>query len=274
MVFGIYHKNLVSEEVIAKELNDDFIKGSKINSVDGKVYHDNQFGVGFWKDCQLDNREKCVSLFNSDKSFDILFSGNVFNFKELCKKVGISDIDNKKNGSANLIYKCYKKWGANCFSKINGNFSVVIRNRENKELIIARDHFGIESLYYYWDEKKLLFASSIKALLSHPDIKPEINFKALHTYLLFNYNPGNETMISGVKKLPPGHYLHIKNGKLEILRYWYLSFKNDEVKSEEQYVEELLPLLRESVRIRVKNNTTSHGAFLSGEWIQVQWLDL
>ena len=264
MVFGIYHNNLVSEEVIAKELNDNFLKGSKINLVKGRVYNDNQFGVGFWKDYQLDNSKKGISLFNSDKSIDLLFSGNIFNYEELYQQIGMNYSDDRKVNNNLLMLECYKKWGANCFSKINGNFSVVIRDKKNQKLIIARDHFGIEPLYYSWDDKKIIFASSIKALLRHPDIKPEINFKALHTYLLFNYNPGNETMISGIKKLPPGHYLQIKNGKLEILRYWYLSFKNDEEKSEEQYVEELLPLLRESVRIRVENNTNSHGAFLSG----------
>ena len=71
-------------------------------------------------------------------------------------------------------------------------------------------------------------------------------------------------MISGIKKLPPGHYLKIKNGCLEIKRYWHLSFKNDKAKSEQQYVEELLPLMEDSVKIRLGNGQKSHGAFLSG----------
>ncbi|OQX95490.1 asparagine synthase (glutamine-hydrolyzing) [candidate division KSB1 bacterium 4572_119] len=192
-----------------------------------------------------------------DTKNTVLFSGNAFNSEDI---IGTST---KKETLAESLFNLYLEKKGAIFNEINGNYVLSFWQSEKQEMALARDHLGIEPLYYYWNEEKLIFASSIKAILRHPDVKSEISFKSLYTYLLFNYNPASETLIKGIKKLRPGQFLRFAKEKLSIERYWYLSFAQDQEKTEEQFVKELLPKLKKSVKIRLEKEK-SHGAFLSG----------
>jgi len=202
------------------------------------------------------------NLWQDDKKIaGVVFLGNIFNKNEL-----ISEMKENSNScsSAQLIGKFYDQKKSDCFSEINGNFIIGIWNRELQQFILARDHLGVEPLYYFWDGIKLIFASSLKALLRYDETKTEINYKGLHSYLLFNYNPSLDTIISGIKNLPPGNYLQLEKGNLKIKSYWKLSFEVNPGKNEEQYIEELLPLMRNAVQLRIEDDKDTHGAFLSG----------
>ncbi len=187
----------------------------------------------------------------------VAFSGNVFNKEE------ISANSDANISFAQTLADQFINKKASLFNELNGSYSLSIWASELQRLVLTGDHFGIEPLYYFEDEEKLIFASSIKGLLRHPGVKAEINFEALHTYLLFNYNPRQDTLIAGIKRLRPGYYLKFENKKVTTERYWYLSFSPGEGKTESQYIEELLPLMKKSIEMRVSDSET-HGAFLSG----------
>ena len=81
------------------------------------------------------------------------------------------------------------------------------------------NHFIITIL-----ENLLLFGSEIKSLLVDPSVPREINLRAIDRFLTYYYLPGNETLLEGIYKLNPGHYLTVKNGHIEIKKYWDLHF--------------------------------------------------
>ena len=183
--------------------------------------------------------------------------GSVFNKSEL----GIKST--RKENLAKDLFDLYKTKKEKLFDEINGSYNLAIWDGESRQFVLSRDHLGIEPLYYFWDEKKLIFASSIKMLLRHSEVKAEIDFDSLNTYLLFNYNPRPQSVIAKVKKLRAGFYLKFTSGNLKAERYWYLSFKMGEETTEHQVVEALLPLMKKSINIRL-SNTDRQGAFLSG----------
>ena len=95
--------------------------------------------------------------------------------------------------------------------------------RSNKQLFCARDRLGIKPFYYFWDGRLFAFASEIKALLQHPEIRAEFNEQLLPEYLAFGYTSGEETLFTGIRKLMPGHTLTLtcgSNPTLEIKQYW------------------------------------------------------
>lgn len=191
----------------------------------------------------------------------VVFLGNIFNKNELTSAI---KVNKEYQSSASLVSDYYSNKKEQCFKDINGNFVLAIWNSDLQQFTLVRDHIGIEPLYYYWTGEKLIFSSSLKALLRYSDIKTEINYHSLYVYLLFNYNPGFETIISGVKKLRPGHYLQLDKGNLKINRFWHLSFGHDNIKNEQQYIEELFSLMKKAVELRLENKLNNHGAFLSG----------
>jgi len=154
--------------------------------------------------------------------------------------------------------------GIQGFQKINGHFAVAIYDEKKKQLILVRDHFGAELLYFYSEQDRIVFSSDPLFLLKNNYIPKEINYKGLYTYFLFNYIPTNETIIAKLTKLQAAHGLNWHDGKIELERYWYLSFKQQDEKEESYYTENILNLLKEAVEIRLENNGHRPGAFLSG----------
>ncbi|MDW7679278.1 MAG: asparagine synthase-related protein, partial [bacterium] len=223
-----------------------------------KIVTNKNFAVGFCPDNVPILDEQADLWHNNNDTVTVMFSGNIFNKKDIFPE------EQSHFSKGRQIYQKFLEDDIRLLDQINGNYLLAIWNSEKQRLILSRDHLGIEPLYYYQDEDKLVFSSSIKTILRHPGVQSEINDKALSMYLLFNYNPGYETLISGVKKLRPGEFLNFENHRISLKRFWKLSFIPDAEKSEDKITAELLPLLRESITKRLDSVRNSHGAFLSG----------
>jgi asparagine synthase (glutamine-hydrolysing) len=82
---------------------------------------------------------------------------------------------------------------------------------------------------------------------------------------LFNYNPTSDTVIKRIKEVPPGHALVCENGRVRFEKYWRLTYGEQfGNRSEGQYREELLELMKSSIRLRLADSALKPGAFLSG----------
>ncbi|HDP97798.1 MAG TPA: asparagine synthase (glutamine-hydrolyzing) [bacterium] len=255
MIAGILYadpkRNVIENEI--SSLFDLITKGEQ----EVQFVIDGNFAVGLGPSGVNAIDENSEIWLDRKRSAVTLFSGSIFNRNRLF------DTEARGISWGEVLYDEYMNKKTSLLSELNGNYVLAFWNGKNQQLSLAQDHLGIEPLYYFHDDDKLVFASSIKAILRHPEIKAAINFGGLHSYLLFNYNPSQETLISGIKKLPQGHSLVFENRKLKTERYWCLSFNGVTTKNEQLISEELLSLLKDSVKVRVRNDAT-HGAFLSG----------
>jgi asparagine synthase (glutamine-hydrolysing) len=107
-------------------------------------------------------------------------------------------------------------------AKMVGMFSIALWDKSVKEIILARDRTGEKPLYYGVDGRLLLFGSELKALRAHPKFTPKINRDALCLYLRHNYIPQPYSIYEGIKKLPPGHFIKLKENAVPE-KYWSLS---------------------------------------------------
>jgi len=142
-------------------------------------------------------------------------------------------------------------------------FAFAIWDGEKKQLFLARDRVGIKPLYYYWDGRKFLFASEIKAILQAPTIRREIDPCALDDYLTYLYIPAPKTIFQSIRKLLPGYTLTVSEQGLREREYWDLIFAPKENLAEPDYVAGVLEKLQESVSIHMVSDVPL-GAFLSG----------
>ncbi len=148
----------------------------------------------------------------------IIFNGEIYNFKNLREELK-GEYDFKTESDTEVLLAGYRKWGKGIVNRLNGIFSFALWDRRNKSLFIARDHIGVKPLFYSWDESKFIFASEIKAILVH-DIPRKIDLDAFNQYLRVLYVPEPKTMIQGISKLPPGHFLTLQNGAILIEKYY------------------------------------------------------
>ena len=203
---------------------------------------------------------------NEREDIWIVFNGEIYNFQEIREELQKEGHKFKGKSDTEVILYSYEQWGEGCLQKFNGMFAFAIWDEKKRMFFIARDRVGIKPLYYYFKNGNFSFASELKSLLKYPLFEKELNKKSLYYYLLFQYVPTPYSIFENTWKLPPGHYLILKEGKeVKIKKYWDVLERRKEVKnkSTQEYVEEWEYLLKSSVKYRLISDVPV-GAFLSG----------
>lgn len=197
------------------------------------------------------------------KPLVIVFNGEIYNFRELRQVLEAQGHQFQSQSDTEVILHLYEDCGAKCLKHLRGMFAFAIWDEQEQSLFAARDRVGKKPFFYFFDGEKFLFASEPRAILAHPAIEAQPELAAIHHYLTYGYVPRDYSAFKGIRKLPPAHYLSLKNGKLTLERYWKLSYFPKVQISEEEAVEELREHLREVVRLRLVSDVPL-GAFLSG----------
>jgi asparagine synthase (glutamine-hydrolysing) len=204
-------------------------------------------------------------IYTEDRNSLIVFNGEIYNYRELKKELEARGHRFKTNSDTETILRAYEEYGSDCVEKLRGMFAFAIWNKREESLFVARDRVGKKPLFYAVTEKgNFVFGSELKVLLAHGEIKKEIDNAALDAFLTFGYVPEERCIFKNVEKLAPGHFLILKDGRIRTEKYWDFSYeKPSEIKSEDEYVENLRALIKEAVKIRLVSEVPL-GAFLSG----------
>jgi len=203
---------------------------------------------------------------NEDGSVHIVFNGEIYNHAEHRPGLQARGYGFATRSDTEVIVHLYEEYGDRCVDYLRGMFAFAIWNQRTRELFIARDRLGVKPLYYvHADDGSLFFASEIKALLVANAIRPALNVAALPEYLANRATGGDTTLFSGVRRLPAGHTLRWKDGKVAIACYWDArpDDREDGSRSVAEHIDEWRELFRTSVRLRLMSDVPL-GLFLSG----------
>lgn len=231
------------------------------------IEHHRAFGHRRLKIMDLSNASQ-QPMVDNQLGLGIIFNGAIYNFRQLRKELEGSGYQFFSDGDTEVVLKAFHAWGNDCVTRLNGMFAFAIWERDSGRTFLARDRLGIKPLYYSHTNQRFCFASSLPALLERNDIDTQINTVALNHYLSFHaVVPAPNTMIEGVKKLPPAHWMMLeRNGRSTTQCYWTLKFgrqASDSSKSEEDWRNALLDELRQAVKRRLVA-AVDVGVLLSG----------
>ena len=194
-------------------------------------------------------------FWSNDGRYAVVFNGEIYNYLELKEELK-GEYNFKTKTDTEVLLAAYIKWGKNCLEKFNGMFAFAIWDKDKKELFCGRDRLGIKPFYFFQDENAFSFASEIKALLAL-GIKAKPNNKIIYDYLAYGlYDHDDETFFENIFKLPAGHYLIVKNGGMEIIKYWDLADivkKSDEISLDEAK-EKFLNIFSDSIKLRLRSD--------------------
>ncbi|BDI61259.1 amidotransferase 1, exosortase A system-associated [Qipengyuania nanhaisediminis] len=196
----------------------------------------------------------------------LVFNGEIYNFRELRSELEREGAQIRTNGDSELILAAWQHWGTGCLDRLHGMFAFALYDLDKRQLLLARDRFGVKPLFLaYLSDGSLAFASELKGLLAHPLLRRRVDPRALDAYLTWGYVPDSHAILSGVEKLAAGHFLLLEQGRApEGQRRWYdVSFTERERGSEADLSAQLVHLMREAVRSRMVADVPL-GAFLSG----------
>ncbi|MDY6824163.1 MAG: asparagine synthase (glutamine-hydrolyzing) [Thermodesulfobacteriota bacterium] len=249
----------VAETVLQKMCDAIYHRGPD----EGGTWLHHNIGIGMRRLQIIDLVSGSQPMHNEDKTIWIVFNGEIYNFKELRSTLIAKKHTFTTKSDTETILHLYEEHGKDCVNFLRGMFAFAIYDSNNETLFLARDRLGIKPLFYTTTRKSLFFGSEIKCLLEHPDMERSIHAPALVTYFAYGYVPDPDCLFANVKKLPPGHTLTCKQGRMTINQYWDVNFNHTRVHDEQYYIEQILANLDEAVRLRLVSDVPL-GAFLSG----------
>ena len=164
-----------------------------------------------------------------------------------------------------MIAHAYAQWGADCLTRLNGDFAFAVWDRATNELFLARDRFGVRPLFLAELDGDLVFASEAKAILRHPAARRELDPAGLVESLMTWANLPERSAFAGIRELAPAHYLRVgPDGAAEERRWWDLDFTpRDDGASDDELIAEVEELLSDATRLRLRADVPV-GAYLSG----------
>ena len=200
---------------------------------------------------------------NEDGSIWIVFNGEIYNFHELRDALIRKGHIFHSRSDTEVIVHLYEDLGPEALRALRGMFALAIWDANHRQLLLARDRLGKKPLFYFAGPSSFAFASELQSLLEDPSVPRVPDLEAIRYYLTYRYVPSPYSAFQGIRKLPPAHYLLLKDGQLRLNRYWTLHYAEKSHEPEEVLSERLRGSLEEAVRLRMISDVPI-GAFLSG----------
>lgn len=220
-------------------------------------------GTYFEKDVALGhNRLSIIDLsqdanqpfFSNDGRYVLVFNGEIYNYLELRESLK-GQYSFKTKSDTEVLIAAYVQWGPSCLERFNGMFSFAIWDKKEKQLFAARDRFGVKPFYYSFEGKQFTFASEIKALFAS-GVEKSPNESVWANYFAYgSYGMPDETFWKGIKQLPGGHYLTLKENTIQIRKWYHFEEevkKYSEVLPFEEVVSKYESLLKDSIALRFR----------------------
>ena len=205
-------------------------------------------------------------MISADHRYVLSYNGEIYNFQELKLELEAAGYWFRSRTDSEVVLYAFANWGTGCVEKFNGMFAFAIWDRQEKELHLFRDRYGIKPLYYAQWGDTFIFGSEQKAILQHDVARRDIDLKALLEYFTFQNIFTDRTLLKNVKLLPPATHGRVKmeDGKLECSTYWDYRFREPDGKVDRrEYEEELDRLLQQAVSRQLVTDVEI-GSYLSG----------
>jgi len=160
---------------------------------------------------------------NEDRSIWSMANAEIYNSDEIVPVLEARGHTLRTHVDTEVIPHLYEEYGVDLVDHLNGMFAFCVWDERTKTLFLGRDRTGEKPLYYWWNDGQLVFGSELRAILAHPDAPRAVDPVALRRYLLHDYFPAPLSPIAGIRKLPAGHVLTIRDGRLSVRCYWDLA---------------------------------------------------
>jgi asparagine synthase (glutamine-hydrolysing) len=223
-------------------------------------------GIGMRRLAILDISGGKQPMSNEDGSMWIVYNGEIYNSPELRPRLEASGHNFQSDHSdTEVLLHLYEELGIEALNRLNGMFAFAIFDKRRRKIIAARDRIGIKPFYYWQDSGFFAFASELKCLFEIPEVSRAINVQALFHYLSLLYVPGENSIMQGVKRLLPGHWLEydLENKATNVGQFWDIEFSHQEDRPTEEWCELIRETLKRSIKRRLLSDVPV-GCSLSG----------
>jgi len=193
----------------------------------------------------------------------ITFNGEIYNYRSLRSELEKLGVRFHSDSDTEVLLLAFRQWGEQCLSKLNGQFSFAVWDRQDRSVFAARDRLGEKPLFFaVANGNQLVLASEIRAILASQLITPQLDPDSVDAYLNLIYVPPNRTIYKNIRSLSPGHQITWRDEQLSCERYWEPKLSTISIDKQEA-ITETRRLVDQAVNRQMVADTTV-GAFLSG----------
>src|SRR3954462_4550960 len=220
-------------------------------------------GLGMRRWSTIDLAGGRQPIHNESRTVWVVFNGEIYNYQQLRAELESLGHRFYTSSDTESIVHAYEQWGEGAFRRLRGMFGIALWDAAQRTLLLARDRAGQKPVHYAQRNGRLYFGSEIKSLLAAGAVEPRLDLAALDHYLAFLYTPRESSIFQGVQKLPPGHYLRLRDGRIDVRQYWHIADHETFGGSEADAVDALGAVLQDAVTSHMISDVPL-GAFLSG----------
>lgn len=235
---------------------------------DGSGYlRDHSAVLGHTRLTIIDTATGAQPLSNEDCTLWVTFNGEIFNYVELAAELRLRGHTFRTSSDTEVIVHSWEEWGPDCFNRFNGQWAIGIWDTTKKTLVLSRDRMGVRPLYYFRDDRRLIFASEIKAIFCDPSVPRELDYDGLGQVFTYWSTVAPQTAFREIFQIPPGHYAVLNGNSFEIHEYWRPHFPENGTEIEQDLdsnAEALREHLIAATRLRFERSDFPVGAYLSG----------
>jgi asparagine synthase (glutamine-hydrolysing) len=200
---------------------------------------------------------------NETGDIQLVANGEIYNFRSLREELRARGHVIRTQSDIEVLVHAYEEWGTDFLTRLRGMFALALWDERTRTLIAARDRAGEKPLYWTLTPRGLFLASEVKALLVRPEVSRELDADAVDQFLTYEYVIAPRTILKGVHKLPPGHFLTYRDGHVTVHRYWDAASVRPRAWDEREAAEVLREALRRATVSQMMADVPL-GAFLSG----------
>jgi asparagine synthase (glutamine-hydrolysing) len=232
---------------------------------DGEGYFSAEgMAFGFRRLAIIDLQGGTQPMHSQDGRYTLVFNGEIYNYIELRQMLIQQGVRFHTFSDTEVLLQMLICKGIDALRELNGMFAFAFFDHVTQDWLLARDHAGIKPLYYTQAGGEFIFASEIKAILAHPNVRAAVNPLGLEEYLTFQFCLDDQTLFQNIYRIEPGQYLQGHGDKLITKQnYHSVIFSVDDYHTEEYFIDRLRYLIEDSIRMQIRSDVPL-GAYLSG----------
>lgn len=255
------------ERPVSRELLRSMTNILRHRGPDGEGFHIAPgVGIGFRRLAIIDLETGDQPMANEDGTVLVVCNGEIYNHIELRRELQAAGHRFRSASDVEVIVHLYEEHGMDFVRHLRGMFGLALWDTRKRRLVLARDRLGIKPLHYAITADGLFFGSEQKAILAAGAVEPQPDLQSLRQLISCGGVIGPRTVVSGISRLQPGHWLTWTDGQAEIGRYWDVAFPSrhdyDHRITAQEWADGLREKLTESVRLHLRSDVPL-GACLS-----------
>ena len=261
-------------------LKGESVSPSILRRMTDEISHRGPDGEGLWVNGNIGLGHRRLSIIDlseagrqpilsNNQRYVLSYNGEIYNFRELRKELEYLGYRFRSQTDSEVVLNALSAWGPKALLKFNGMFALAFWDSKKRQLLLARDRYGIKPLYYALQGDYFSFASESKAIVTLPSFQKVVNKVALFEYFTFQNIFTEQTLLNDVTLLPAGHHICLDMSaqgppKITKTKYWDYKFTDNATSADKrEYVEELDRLFQQAVKRQLVGDVEL-GSYLSG----------